>query len=152
MTSPARSASDVTRFGAEAGYPILLKASAGGGGKGMRAVASEGEVAAAFERTSSEAKMYFGDAAVYAEKRIERPRHVEVQVVGDAHGNVVAVGERECSVQRRHQKLLEESPSPAVTVSAPARLRAGPVRYVWRELHTWQRICFGSVPTMATML
>ena len=122
MTSPARTAADIARFGSEAGYPILVKASAGGGGKGMRRIESGAEAAAAFERTSSEAKLYFGDSAVYAEKVIERPRHVEVQVVGDARGRIVAVGERECSVQRRHQKVIEECPSPAVGAELRGRL------------------------------
>ena len=122
MTSPARTAADIARFGSEAGYPILVKASAGGGGKGMRRIDSGAEADAAFERTSSEAKLYFGDAAVYAEKVIERPRHVEVQVIGDARGRIVAVGERECSVQRRHQKVVEECPSPAVGAELRGRL------------------------------
>jgi acetyl-CoA carboxylase, biotin carboxylase subunit len=122
MTRPARNAADIEAFAREAGYPILVKASAGGGGKGMRRVASAAEAAGAFERTSSEARTYFGDAAVYAEKQIERPRHVEVQVVGDARGRIVAVGERECSVQRRHQKVIEECPSPAVGAELRGRL------------------------------
>ena len=98
-----------------ASYPILLKASAGGGGKGMRRVDRAEELEPAFDRVSSEARTYFGDAAVYAEKLIERPRHIEVQVVGDSRGRRVAVGERECSLQRRHQKVVEECPSPVVT-------------------------------------
>ncbi|MEP6769380.1 MAG: biotin carboxylase N-terminal domain-containing protein [Acidobacteriota bacterium] len=122
MTSPARDAAAIAEFGRSAGYPLLLKASAGGGGKGMRRVESESDTAAAFARAASEAKLYFGDGAVYAEKLIERPRHVEVQVVGDRHGRIVAVGERECSVQRRHQKVIEECPSPAVGETLRARL------------------------------
>ncbi|HKD17097.1 MAG TPA: biotin carboxylase N-terminal domain-containing protein [Thermoanaerobaculia bacterium] len=119
---PARDASELARFGREAGYPILLKASAGGGGKGMRRVDSEKELEAALARVSSEAAASFGDGAVYAEKLIERPRHIEVQVVGDAHGNLVAVGERECSIQRRHQKVVEECPSPVVDAALRSRL------------------------------
>ncbi|MCA1580570.1 MAG: ATP-grasp domain-containing protein [Acidobacteria bacterium] len=122
MTSPARDAAEIARFGHESGFPILLKASAGGGGKGMRRVENEAEAAAAFARTSSEAKLSFGDGAVYAEKLIERPRHVEVQVVGDRQGRIVAVGERECSIQRRHQKVIEECPSPVVDGALRARL------------------------------
>ena len=122
MLQPARDARDIAAFGREAGYPILLKASAGGGGKGMRRLEGEGEIAAAFERTSSEAKLYFGDGAVYAEKLIEKPRHVEVQVIGDGRGRIVAVGERECSVQRRHQKVVEECPSPVVSPALRAKL------------------------------
>jgi len=110
----AAGASELAEFARGAGYPILLKASAGGGGKGMRRVDSEAELSAAFQRVSAEALASFGDGAVYAEKLIERPRHVEVQIVGDSQGNLAAVGERECSIQRRHQKVVEECPSPAV--------------------------------------
>jgi acetyl-CoA carboxylase, biotin carboxylase subunit len=97
------------------GYPLMLKAVAGGGGKGMRTVASAGELASALRAARSEAQSAFGDGAVYLERRIERPRHVEVQLLGDRHGTVVSFVERECSIQRRHQKVLEESPSPAVS-------------------------------------
>ncbi|MGH9400045.1 MAG: acetyl-CoA carboxylase biotin carboxylase subunit, partial [Thermoanaerobaculia bacterium] len=122
MTRPASGAREIEQFGHRAGYPILLKASAGGGGKGMRRVDAGGEVAAAFERVRSEAQLWFGDGAVYAEKLIDRPRHVEVQIVGDARGARVAVGERECSLQRRHQKVVEECPSPAVDAGLSERL------------------------------
>jgi acetyl-CoA carboxylase biotin carboxylase subunit len=105
---------DAVAAAREVGFPVLLKAAAGGGGKGMRRCDSEDEAAKLFEQASSEAQSAFGDGSVYVEKCIERPRHVEIQVLADSHGNVVHVGERECSVQRRHQKLIEESPSPAV--------------------------------------
>jgi acetyl-CoA carboxylase biotin carboxylase subunit len=124
---PAGSADELAAFGREAGYPILLKASAGGGGKGMRRVDSEGELEAAFARVSAEAQASFGDGALYAEKRIERPRHIEVQIVGDLSGNLCAVGERECSIQRRHQKVVEECPSPVVDERLRARLFAAAV-------------------------
>src|SRR5262245_35724171 len=101
------------------GYPLMLKAAAGGGGKGMRKVAREVELESAWSLTRGEAEAAFGDARVYAERAIERPRHIEAQIVADAHGHVAFLGERECSIQRRHQKLLEESPSPAFD----ARLR-----------------------------
>jgi len=94
------------------GYPVMLKASAGGGGKGMRLVASFDELRSAFDSAKSEAASAFGDSAVYLEKAIERPRHIEIQVFADGHGNVVHLGERECSIQRRHQKVIEECPSP----------------------------------------
>ncbi len=96
------------------GYPILLKAAAGGGGKGMRVVERAEDIAAAFRAASSEAASAFGDGRVYIEKYLERPRHVEFQIFADHHGNVIHLGERECSIQRRHQKVIEESPSPIV--------------------------------------
>jgi len=113
-TKPAADARELAEFARKAGYPVLLKASAGGGGKGLRRVDNEKELRPAFDRVTSEAKLYFGDGAVYAEKLIDRPRHVEVQIVGDSQGNLTAVGERECSLQRRHQKVVEECPSPVV--------------------------------------
>ncbi|MDQ6893280.1 MAG: acetyl-CoA carboxylase biotin carboxylase subunit [Acidobacteriota bacterium] len=127
MGKPAGEAADIARFGMEAGYPLLLKASAGGGGKGMRRVDSESEVAGAFDRVSSEARSSFSDGAVYAERLVERPRHVEVQVVADSRGGIVAVGERECSIQRRHQKVVEECPSTAVGPDLRERMCAAAV-------------------------
>jgi acetyl-CoA carboxylase biotin carboxylase subunit len=97
------------------GYPVLLKAVAGGGGKGMRVVAKDADFTAAFRDAGSEAANAFGDDRLYLEKYLEKPRHVEVQILADAHGRVVSLGERECSVQRRHQKVVEEAPSPIVT-------------------------------------
>jgi acetyl-CoA carboxylase biotin carboxylase subunit len=94
------------------GYPVMLKASAGGGGKGMRLVASADELQSAFETAQSEAAAAFGDPSIYLEKAIERPRHIEIQIFADAHDNCVHLGERECSIQRRHQKVVEECPSP----------------------------------------
>jgi acetyl-CoA carboxylase biotin carboxylase subunit len=98
----------------EIGYPLMLKASAGGGGKGMRLVRGAEELATAYRAARSEAGSSFGNDQVYVEKYIERPRHIEVQILGDLHGKIVALGERECSIQRRHQKVVEESPSPVV--------------------------------------
>jgi acetyl-CoA carboxylase biotin carboxylase subunit len=94
---------------------VLLKAVAGGGGKGMRVVAADSEMAAAWRDASSEALNAFGDARLYVEKYVDRPRHVEIQIFADSHGRIVYLGERECSVQRRHQKVIEESPSPIMT-------------------------------------
>lgn len=105
------------------GYPLLLKAAAGGGGKGMRVVLEEGELQAQMERASSEAQAAFGDGSVFIEKYIAAPRHIEIQVLADAHGNTVYLFERECSIQRRHQKLIEEAPSPVV--SSDLRKRMG---------------------------
>jgi acetyl-CoA carboxylase biotin carboxylase subunit len=103
------------RIAGEIGYPILLKAVAGGGGKGMRMVPSAKELPAAWRDAASEALNAFGDARVYMEKYLDRPRHIEMQIFGDACGNVIYLGERECSVQRRHQKVIEEAPSPFMT-------------------------------------
>ncbi len=102
------------RLADQIGYPVMLKAAAGGGGKGMRMVSTRDELHSAYENARSEAQRAFGDNEVYIEKFITNPRHVEMQIFGDEHGNVVYLGERECSVQRRHQKVLEESPSPIV--------------------------------------
>lgn len=104
------------------GYPVLVKASAGGGGKGMRLARDDGEVAKAFANARNEAARAFGNADVYLEKFIESARHIEVQLLGDQHGNIVHLGERDCSIQRRHQKLLEESPSPAITADIRKKL------------------------------
>ena len=113
-TEPAESADDVRRLGDELGWPIAIKASAGGGGKGLKVVASPEEVERAFEAARREGQAYFSDPAVYVERYLDDPRHVEVQVLADAHGAVIHLGERDCTIQRRHQKLVEETPSPAV--------------------------------------
>ncbi len=126
-TTPLKDVGEAAKVAKEFGYPMLLKAAAGGGGKGMRVVRKEAELAAALESAQREAKNAFGDDAVYVEKYIERPRHVEIQVLGDMHGNMIHLGERECSVQRRHQKMLEESPSIAVTPELRARMGAAAV-------------------------
>ena len=97
--------------GRAVGFPVIIKASAGGGGRGMRIVRSEEELPALFKAASSEAAAAFGNGDLYMEKYVERPRHIEFQMLADQYGNVVSLGERECSIQRRHQKLLEESPS-----------------------------------------
>jgi acetyl-CoA carboxylase biotin carboxylase subunit len=112
---------------AEIGYPVMLKAAAGGGGKGMRMVMQAAELAAAYRAARSEAAASFGDDSVYLEKLIDRPRHVEIQVMGDLHGRVVSLGERECSLQRRHQKVVEEAPSVAVTPELRRRMGAAAV-------------------------
>jgi acetyl-CoA/propionyl-CoA carboxylase biotin carboxyl carrier protein len=114
-TDPVGSAEEVVALGAELGWPLLIKAAAGGGGKGMEVVRSAGEAARAFETARRQGDAYFADASVYVERYLEDPRHVEVQVLADAHGNVVHLGERDCTIQRRHQKLVEETPSPAVS-------------------------------------
>ncbi len=103
------------RISAEIGYPVMMKASAGGGGKGMRLAFNEKDVREGFEATKREGLASFGDDRVFIEKFIESPRHIEIQIIGDQHGNIVYLGERECSIQRRHQKVVEEAPSPFVT-------------------------------------
>jgi acetyl-CoA/propionyl-CoA carboxylase biotin carboxyl carrier protein len=108
------SAKQVSLFGEEHGFPVAVKASAGGGGKGFAVAGDASEAASAFERASREGEAYFGDGSVYVEKYLSAPRHVEIQVVRDRHGNAVHLGERDCSIQRRHQKLIEECPSPAI--------------------------------------
>ena len=108
----------------EAGYPVLLKAAAGGGGKGMRVVSGPDELESAYAAAANEAEAAFGDGSVYVEKSVSPARHVEIQVLGDAHGNVLTLGERECSIQRRHQKLIEESPSPALDPGLRERMEA----------------------------
>jgi acetyl-CoA carboxylase, biotin carboxylase subunit len=105
---------EAARVAESLGYPVMIKAAAGGGGKGMRIAADEDELATNFRLAASEAEAAFGDGSLYIEKVIENPRHIEFQVLGDNYGNVVHLGERDCSIQRRHQKLIEESPSPAV--------------------------------------
>ena len=111
-TEPIDSLEEAKRIAGEVGYPIMLKASAGGGGKGMRLVEQEADLSSAFDGSRSEALAGFGDDAVYIEKAVLRPRHIEIQVFSDTHGNHVYLGERECSIQRRHQKVIEEAPSP----------------------------------------
>jgi acetyl-CoA carboxylase, biotin carboxylase subunit len=119
---------DADRIARAMGYPVLLKAVSGGGGKGMRLVAAETEMAAAWRDASSEALNAFGDARLYLEKYVEHPRHVEIQIFGDALGNLVYLGERECSVQRRHQKVIEESPSPIMTAEVRRAMGEAAVR------------------------
>jgi acetyl-CoA carboxylase biotin carboxylase subunit len=122
------SVEEAVRVAAGIGYPVMLKAAAGGGGKGMRAVASASELAAAYTAASSEAERSFGSGEVYLEKLIERPRHIEIQVMADMHGNCLYLGERECSVQRRHQKVIEEAPSAVVGEDLRRRMGEAAVR------------------------
>jgi len=120
--SPLASIEEAERVAAEVGYPVMLKAASGGGGKGMRVVRSREEIASAFSLASSEAKSSFNDASLYIEKYIDAPRHIEIQLIGDRFGNIVYLGERECSLQRRHQKVLEECPSPIVDADLRQRM------------------------------
>ena len=106
----------------EIGYPVMIKASAGGGGKGMRIAYSKAEVAEGFARSKSEAKSSFGDDRMFIEKFITDPRHIEIQVLGDKHGNVIYLGERECSIQRRNQKVIEEAPSPLLDAATRKKM------------------------------
>ena len=119
---------EAARIASAVGYPIMIKAALGGGGKGMRLVRAPGELAGALRAARSEAGAAFGDASVYVERYIEEPRHIEIQVFGDAQGAMVHLGERECSIQRRHQKLIEESPSPFVDADLRHRMGAAACR------------------------
>jgi len=121
-TEPLRDAREAKTVAEKFGYPVLLKAAAGGGGKGMRVVAAARDLGSAFDAARREAKGAFGDDAVYLEKFVAKPRHVEIQVLADTHGNILSLGERECSVQRRHQKMIEEAPSVAVDGELRARM------------------------------
>ena len=112
----------------EMGYPLIIKATAGGGGRGMRLVRDESELTRLFQAAQGEAEAAFGNAGVYLEKFIERPRHIEFQILADSYGNVIHLGERECSIQRRHQKLLEEAPSPFLTSELRAKMGAAAVQ------------------------
>jgi acetyl-CoA carboxylase, biotin carboxylase subunit len=125
---PLEDAEQASRLAAEVGYPVILKAAAGGGGRGMRIVHAEGDLAGQFSTAREEAEKAFGDGSVYLEKYLMEPRHIEFQVFGDHHGAVVHLGERECSIQRRHQKLIEESPSPALGEALREEMGAAAVR------------------------
>jgi acetyl-CoA carboxylase biotin carboxylase subunit len=127
-TDALRDADEATAIAERFGYPVLLKAAAGGGGKGMRVVREASAIGAALEAAQREAMNAFGDDAVYVEKYIDGPRHVEIQVLADSHGRCVSLGERECSVQRRHQKMIEEAPSPAVNAELRKAMGAAAVR------------------------
>lgn len=111
-TDVVRDAEHALQISAEIGYPVMLKASAGGGGKGMRVAWDEADCRDGFERATNEARTSFGDTRIFIEKYIQQPRHIEIQIMADSHGNVIYLGERECSIQRRHQKVIEEAPSP----------------------------------------
>jgi acetyl-CoA carboxylase, biotin carboxylase subunit len=125
---PIENPDDAQALSQNMGYPVLLKAVAGGGGKGMRVVTLDADFAAAWRDASSEALNAFGDARLYLEKYLERPRHIEIQILADAHGRVVSLGERECSVQRRHQKVIEEAPSLVVTPELRKKMGDAAVR------------------------
>jgi len=128
LTEPVKTFDEILDFARSAGFPIMIKASAGGGGKGMRYVEREEDLRPSYERVTSEAQSFFGDGSVYAEKFVLSPRHIEVQILGDQHGNVIHVGERECTLQRRHQKVVEECPSPVVDAALRERLGAMAVK------------------------
>src|SRR5262249_22520874 len=126
---------------ARIGYPLILKASAGGGGRGMRVVRSQEELLVSYQAARSEAQTAFGTPDVYAERFLEHPRHIEFQVLGDQYGRVIHLGERECSIQRRHQKLVEESPSPVMDPKRRKELGAKVVKAL-------ERICYTNAGTV----
>jgi acetyl-CoA/propionyl-CoA carboxylase biotin carboxyl carrier protein len=126
-TEPVATVADALRIAKEFGFPVAVKAAGGGGGKGFRVALSEEELEGAFEGSSREGEKFFSDATVYLERYLHDPRHVEVQVLADRHGNVIHLGERDCSIQRRHQKVIEESPAPAWVVDADMRARIGEI-------------------------
>ncbi|MFO7156367.1 MAG: acetyl-CoA carboxylase biotin carboxylase subunit [Pseudomonadota bacterium] len=138
----AREAEEVAK---KIGYPVILKAAAGGGGRGMKIVRDPSMIAQAYNTASAEAVAAFGDGSMYIERYVEKPRHVEIQVLGDRHGNVVHLGERECSVQRRHQKLVEEAPSPAVDAKLRERMGKAAVQAM-------KKIGYDSVGTLEFLL
>ena len=125
---PVEDPDEALALARDIGFPVIIKAAAGGGGKGMRVARSADDFARAFQLARSEALSAFGNGDVYVEKYLSRPRHVEFQILGDRHGNVIHLGERDCSVQRRHQKLIEEAPSPAVTPQLRAEMGDAAVR------------------------
>ena len=123
-TDVVRDAGHAVEISADIGYPVMIKASAGGGGKGMRVAWNEDECRDGFDRATSEARSSFGDDRIFIEKFIEEPRHIEIQVIADSHGNVITLNERECSIQRRHQKVIEEAPSPFIDPDTRAAMSA----------------------------
>jgi acetyl-CoA/propionyl-CoA carboxylase biotin carboxyl carrier protein len=128
---PVASVEEIVALGAEIGYPLIIKAAAGGGGKGMELVRTPDDAGRAFEAATRQGEKYFADSSVYVERFLEDPRHVEVQVLADAHANVIHLGERDCTIQRRHQKLVEETPSPAVHDALRARIGQVAVDAAW---------------------
>src|SRR5213082_3602718 len=140
-----QSEADAIKVGREIGFPVIVKASAGGGGRGMRVVRSEKELGHALETASTEAAAAFKNGDVYLEKFVERPRHIEIQVVADENGECVYLGERECSIQRRHQKLLEESPSPVMTPELRQQMGEAAVS-------AWKAIGYSSAGTFEFLL
>ena len=126
--APLRSAEEAIAVARDLGYPVMLKAAAGGGGRGMRAVGNANEMPEALTRCQSEAEAAFGDRAVFVEKLVARPRHIEVQILGDATGNVVHLHERDCSVQLRNQKVIEIAPAPGLDAALRERILAAAVK------------------------
>src|SRR5512138_1698185 len=138
-------AEEAQRIADEIGYPVILKAAAGGGGRGMKICRDRSQVKALFETASNEALSAFGDGSMYLERYVEMPRHIELQMVADEHGNIIHLGERECSVQRRHQKMIEEAPSPAVTPEL--RREMGEV-----ALQAMRKIAYNNVGTIEFLM
>ncbi|WP_257459854.1 acetyl-CoA carboxylase biotin carboxylase subunit [Archangium lipolyticum] len=144
-TGTVKDAREAEAFAREIGFPVILKAAAGGGGKGMKIVREPGALAQAFATAAAEAVASFNNGDLYIERYVEKPRHIEIQVVADEHGNIIHLGERECSVQRRHQKLIEESPSPALTPEL--RREMGEV-----SIRAMQKLGYNNVGTIEYLL
>ncbi len=125
---PVETVEEAMEFAVQGGFPVIIKAAAGGGGKGMRVARDADELAKSFSTAKSEAMAAFGNGEVYVEKYLDRPRHIEFQILGDSHGHVIHLGERDCSIQRRHQKLIEEAPSPAMTPELREKMGEAAVR------------------------
>jgi len=140
-----KDADEAERIAKQVGFPVILKAAAGGGGRGMKIVREAPAIRKSFEGASAEALAAFGDGSMYLERYVEEPRHIELQIVADEHGDIIHLGERECSVQRRHQKLVEEAPSPAV--SAELRREMGEV-----ALEAMRKISYNNVGTIEFLM
>jgi len=150
---PIESAEEAIKLAKEIGFPVIIKAAAGGGGRGMRIVRQKEDLAVNLELAQTEALSAFKNGTVYIERYIERPRHIEIQVLADEYGNVIHLGERECSIQRRHQKLLEEAPSPVITLEQREKMGAVRLKPVRKSvIRAREHLSFYSMKTVHSIL